>query len=71
MVLEIVPGKDKYGIWAIDDISFTSGCLPADNKAVTNPAYTPFPVTTVAPSGCNYTDFKCDVYMCILRSQVW
>ena len=67
LVLEVVPGKDKFGIWALDDVSFTSACQPADPKAVTNPAFTPYPVTTVAPNGCNGTDFLCDGYMCILR----
>lgn len=77
VVIEVVPGKDNWGIWAIDDVSFTSGCVPADpKKAVTDAHYTPYPITTAKPNICangNVTgsdQFLCDGYMCILRSQV-
>lgn len=70
IVLEIVPGSDHFGIWAVDDISFTSGCTAGDAKTVTNPNFTPFPLTTKVPSPCAGENFQCDQFKCIFRRQV-
>ena len=72
IVLEIVPGSDKFGIWAIDDVSFTSGCHPADSNAVTDPTFTLYPIpTSIKSNQCeNGTSFLCDKNVCIYSNQV-
>lgn len=74
VLFEIVPGNDTNGMWAIDDISYQSGCLLANASQIpSDSTFTPLPTlapTTPGPEQCTSTQFECDKLFCINRTQV-
>ena len=65
VVIEGVVGNGYLGDIAIDDISFTPGCVLANTQI---PTGSPAPPTTPNPCGANF--FKCTNGACIPMSQV-
>ena len=55
IVIEAITGEWYQGDIAIDDISFTPGCL-ADRRSTLSPDY----VTITPPPGCKSGEFGCD-----------
>lgn len=55
LIIEAVSGEGFLGYLAIDDTSFTSGCI-SDSTPL--PIVTPIPTTTKPPK-CGYDNFEC------------
>lgn len=63
VVIEIKPGNDIHGMWAIDDLSFSKGCMATPDSMIDpNTTYTPFNILTTAPNThCKSDEFWCDL----------